>query len=187
MTEKQDTALDQALEFTFPASDPVAVGGITGYEVAEERIGQKEMSDKSWPLKSAGATPKATRIVPAVAPILTKSLLAILFFALTALTSSRHVLADDATVIRSDRAQHLASVLGVEVRSAGRAVGRIVDLLARPDGSVEAAVIEYGGFLGIGSRKVAVGWSHLHFETKGTQLYAVTDLAPDEMASSSEY
>lgn len=78
-------------------------------------------------------------------------------------------------------------MLGIEVRSAGKTIGRIVDLLARQDGTVEAAVIEYGGFLGIGSRKVAVGWSHLRFERAGTQLYAITDLGADELASSADY
>jgi PRC-barrel domain len=78
-------------------------------------------------------------------------------------------------------------VLGIEVRSAGKTIGRIVDLLARPDGAVEAAVIEYGGFLGVGSRKVALAWSHLRFEREGKRLFAITDLAPDELATSADY
>src|SRR5262245_40091445 len=51
--------------------------------------------------------------------------------------------------------RRLGSVLGIEVRtSAEQNVGRIVDLLASRGGQVEAAVIEFGGFLGMGSRKI---------------------------------
>jgi len=32
---------------------------------------------------------------------------------------------------------------------------------------VVAAVVEFGGFLGIGTRKIAVAWSDLRFETEG--------------------
>jgi hypothetical protein len=106
---------------------------------------------------------------------------------LVAIATSAHLLANDAAVTRSDGVSDLSSVLGAEVRSYGKTVGRIVDLLARPDGAVEAAVVEYGGFLGIGSRKVAVGWSRLRFEREGKRVFAITDLAPDELASSSDY
>jgi hypothetical protein len=78
-------------------------------------------------------------------------------------------------------------VLGIEVRSAGRTVGRIVDRLAGPDGSIEAAVIEYGGFLGIGARKVAIPWRELRFERDGQQLVAVTNLTADQLRTTPEY
>jgi PRC-barrel domain len=65
-----------------------------------------------------------------------------------------------------------SSVLGIEVRRAGTTIGRIIDLLVRSDGNVEAAVIEYGGFLGIGSRKVAIAWPELRLERDGQQLVA---------------
>ena len=79
------------------------------------------------------------------------------------------------------------SVLGIEVRSADKVVGRLIDLLARPDGSIEAAVIEYGGFLGIGSRKVAVDWYNVRLEQDGQQLVAVVGLTTDELRAAPEY
>ena len=44
-------------------------------------------------------------------------------------------------------------------------MGRIVDVLVDRGGEVRAAIIDFGGFLGVGSRKIAVDWSALHFPT----------------------
>ncbi len=56
------------------------------------------------------------------------------------------------------------SVLGKKVQGAkGEDLGRVVDVLADADGRVRAAVIEFGGFLGVGNRRIAVDWSLLRF------------------------
>ena len=48
---------------------------------------------------------------------------------------------------------------GKSVRSSvGEDMGRIVDIIVSRDGRVHAAVIDFGGFLGIGTRKIAVDW-----------------------------
>ena len=55
-------------------------------------------------------------------------------------------------------------ILGREVRSAANEnMGRIVDVLVDASGQVRAAIIDFGGFLGVGSRKIAVDWAALHF------------------------
>jgi hypothetical protein len=55
-------------------------------------------------------------------------------------------------------------ILGREVRSAAdENMGRIVDVLVDRSGLVRAAIIDFGGFLGVGSRKIAVDWAALHF------------------------
>src|SRR6202451_1021131 len=55
-------------------------------------------------------------------------------------------------------------ILGREVRSsADENMGRIVDVLVVRSGQVRAAIIDFGGFPGVGSRKIAVDWSALHF------------------------
>jgi PRC-barrel domain len=55
-------------------------------------------------------------------------------------------------------------ILGREVRStADENMGRIVDVLVDRSGQARAAIIDFGGFLGVGSRKIAVDWSALHF------------------------
>jgi PRC-barrel domain len=80
------------------------------------------------------------------------------------------------------------SVLGIEVRSSHeKNVGRIVDVLAGKGGAVEAAVVEFGGFLGIGTRKIAIAWSDLRFETEGNQLLAILDIPRDELRVAPDY
>jgi hypothetical protein len=55
-------------------------------------------------------------------------------------------------------------ILGRQVRSsADENMGRIVDVLVDRSGQVRAAIIDFGGFLGVGSRKIAVDWAALHF------------------------
>jgi hypothetical protein len=55
-------------------------------------------------------------------------------------------------------------VLGRDVRSpTDEDMGRIVDVIVDRAGSVRAAVIDFGGFLGVGSRKIVVDWNALHF------------------------
>lgn len=56
------------------------------------------------------------------------------------------------------------SVLGVKVQGAkGEDLGRIVDVLADATGRVRIAIIDFGGFLGVGDRKIAIEWPLLRF------------------------
>jgi hypothetical protein len=60
----------------------------------------------------------------------------------------------------------LQTVLGREVTPPkGRGVesGRIIDVLIDGDGQVHAFVVEFGGFLGIGTRKIAVDRAAFQF------------------------
>jgi len=47
-------------------------------------------------------------------------------------------------------------------------------------------VIDFGGFLGVGSRKVVVDWAALHFPPAGQQD-PITDLARDQVNAAPEY
>ena len=79
------------------------------------------------------------------------------------------------------------TVLGKEVRSnAGESMGRIVDLLVDRSGQVRAAVIDFGGFLGVGSRKIVVDWNALHFSNDQPDQISV-DLTRDQVREAPEY
>ena len=53
--------------------------------------------------------------------------------------------------------QQVVAILGKSVRGReGEDMGRIVDVIVNRSGQVRAAVIDFGGFLGVGSRRVAV-------------------------------
>ena len=55
------------------------------------------------------------------------------------------------------------SLIGKDVYGAdGNKVGEINNLLVGPDDRVHAAIVEFGGFLGIGESKVAVPWDQLN-------------------------
>ena len=77
--------------------------------------------------------------------------------------------------------EQLESVLGVEaLSSAGDNMGRIVDIIVDRDGQVAAAIIDFGGVLGVGSRKIAVDWRSLHFDPKKAG-YVVANLTKDQV------
>src|SRR5262249_3295088 len=60
--------------------------------------------------------------------------------------------------------QEVQGILGREVRGgANENMGRIVDVIVDRSGQVRAAIIDFGGFLGVGSRKIAVAWNALRF------------------------
>jgi hypothetical protein len=80
-------------------------------------------------------------------------------------------------------------VLGRDVRSStGEDMGRIVDVIVDRAGSVRAAVIDFGGFLGVGSRKIVVDWSALHFGSIGNKSDSITlELTKDQVTAAPEY
>src|ERR1700759_2059824 len=64
--------------------------------------------------------------------------------------------------------QQLESVLGLDaINAKGDNMGRIVDIIVDRTGQARAAIIDFGGFLGVGSRKIAVDWSPLLFPQPG--------------------
>ena len=82
----------------------------------------------------------------------------------------------------------LESVLGREVRTrVEEDVGRVIDLLADRHGQVQAAVIEFGGFLGIGTRKIAVEWSALSFVNDAKQTAVIVEMTRNQLRVAPEY
>ena len=58
----------------------------------------------------------------------------------------------------------VTGTLGKNVQgAAGEDMGHVVDILVDSEGQPRAAVIDFGGFLGVGSRKIAVAWRLLQF------------------------
>jgi hypothetical protein len=82
----------------------------------------------------------------------------------------------------------LRRILGKEVRSpSDQAMGRIVDLLVDETGQPRAAIIDFGGFLGLGARKIAIDWSTLRFDTTRPKEAVVVALDRDEIKAAPEY
>ena len=69
------------------------------------------------------------------------------------------------------------TLLGKPVESEkGENLGRIVDVIVDRSGMVQAAIIDFGGFLGVGTRKIAVDWHALHFPQAGGMDKLIADL-----------
>lgn len=80
-------------------------------------------------------------------------------------------------------------ILGRDVRSsANEDMGRIVDVIVDRDGKVRAAVIDFGGFLGVGSRKIVVDWNALHFSRIANKGDSITlELNKEQVRAAPEY
>ncbi|MCA1454472.1 PRC-barrel domain-containing protein [Bradyrhizobium sp. BRP22] len=80
-------------------------------------------------------------------------------------------------------------ILGRDVRSAANEdMGRIVDVIVDREGTVRAAVIDFGGFLGVGSRKIVVDWNALHFGKVANKSDSITlELTKEQVSAAPEY
>ena len=80
-------------------------------------------------------------------------------------------------------------ILGRDVRSAAdEDMGRVVDVLVDRAGQVRAAIIDFGGFLGVGSRRIAVDWNALHFPQPGKPGERIAlELTRDQVKAAPEY
>jgi hypothetical protein len=82
----------------------------------------------------------------------------------------------------------LFRILGKEVHGpSGQSMGRVVDLLVDETGQPRAAIIDFGGFLGVGIRKIAIDWNNLRFDVEGTKEVVVADLDRDQIKAAPEY
>jgi hypothetical protein len=80
------------------------------------------------------------------------------------------------------------SILGRQVRDpAGEIVGRIVDVLVGDAGTPRAAVIEFGGFMGVGNRRVAVTWRALRFGPATSQVPIALEMTEDQIKAIPEF
>jgi hypothetical protein len=69
----------------------------------------------------------------------------------------------------------------------GKDIGRLVDVLVGAQGEPQAAVIDFGGFMGVGNRKVAVQWSALHFAPGDPKHPLTLELTQDQIKAAPEY
>jgi hypothetical protein len=77
-------------------------------------------------------------------------------------------------------------LIGLTLRnSADESIGSIDDVIVGRDGRVRQVVVSVGGFLGIGDRKVAIGWDQLRFDAN--RDVAVVNLTKDQLRAMPEY
>ncbi len=84
--------------------------------------------------------------------------------------------------------KNVEGILGREIYSPkGEDMGKIVDVLVDHTGQVRAAIIDFGGFLGVGTRKIAVDWRAIQFAPDGNSDHIVLSLTRDEVRVAPEY
>lgn len=69
----------------------------------------------------------------------------------------------------------------------GEPIGRIVDVLVDANGVPKAAVLDFGGFMGVGQRRIAVAWRALQFvpDAAGAKLRLL--LSMDQIRAIPDY
>ena len=79
-------------------------------------------------------------------------------------------------------------VLGRKVVGpSGEDLGLIADVVVDRDGRPRAAVIDFGGFLGVGSRKIAVDWNLLQFDPAQRGSKVILSLGRRQIQGAPEY
>jgi hypothetical protein len=66
-------------------------------------------------------------------------------------------------------------------------MGMAIDVLVDSDGRPRAAVIDFGGFLGVGSRKIAIDWELLQFRPADRTQPVHLALGRAEVQAAPEY
>jgi hypothetical protein len=81
------------------------------------------------------------------------------------------------------------SVLGKKIHGPdGKDVmGSIIDILVDDQGRPRAAIVDFGGFLGVGSRKIAVDWQLMRFHATDKTAEVILDLDRSQIQAAPEY
>lgn len=69
-------------------------------------------------------------------------------------------------------------------------IGEVGDVVMSADGSLETIVVDYGGWVGIGEKQVAVGLDKIEFRTDGDtdgDYYVYVDMSKEEFETAAEY
>jgi sporulation protein YlmC with PRC-barrel domain len=82
----------------------------------------------------------------------------------------------------------VSAIRGTKVRNANKeSIGTIDDVYLDKDGKVTDVVISVGGFLGVGSKDVAVKWSDITFGQEDSSLVLTTSLSKDALMAMTDY
>ena len=82
----------------------------------------------------------------------------------------------------------MIGILGKQVRSsAGEDMGRIIDVIIDRSARVRAAVIDFGGFLGVGNRQIAVAWNAIRMPSQDKPGALVVDFTRDQLRVAPAY
>ena len=82
----------------------------------------------------------------------------------------------------------MSALIGTKVRNANKeTIGKIDDVYVDKDSKITVVVVSVGGFLGVGSKDVAVKWSDLTFSQEDKTLVVTTSLDKDALMAMQDY
>jgi len=85
-------------------------------------------------------------------------------------------------------ADQTAAILGKKVKGPqGEELGLVVDVVVDAAGHPVAAVIDFGGFLGVGNRNININWRALNFSPGNRTGEIELSLGRDELKAAPEY
>lgn len=80
------------------------------------------------------------------------------------------------------------ALIGATVRNESReAVGKIEDVYVDTSGAIKTVVVSVGGFLGVGTKDVAVKWSDLKFSRDDKSIVIMTSWTKDSLKAMPDY
>jgi sporulation protein YlmC with PRC-barrel domain len=80
------------------------------------------------------------------------------------------------------------AVIGAKVKNANKdTVGTVQDVYVDASGAIKSVVLSVGGFLGVGSKDVAVKWSDLKQTRDGKSVVLTTSLDKDQLKALPDY
>ncbi len=81
-----------------------------------------------------------------------------------------------------------SALIGANVKNeANETVGEIEEVFVGPDGAIKTIVVSVGGFLGMGTKNVAVKWSDLKIARDGRNLMVKTNWTKDSLKAMPDY
>jgi hypothetical protein len=80
------------------------------------------------------------------------------------------------------------AVIGANVKNGNKdTVGSVEDLYVDASGNIKTVVLSVGGFLGLGSKNVAVKWSDLKQSRDGKSVVLTTSMSKDDLKALPDY
>jgi sporulation protein YlmC with PRC-barrel domain len=80
------------------------------------------------------------------------------------------------------------ALIGATVRNENRdSIGKIEDVYVDNNGAIKTVVVSVGGFLGVGSKNVAVKWSDLKFSRDDKSIVITTGWTKDSLKAMPDY
>ena len=80
------------------------------------------------------------------------------------------------------------ALIGAKVYNANKeTVGSVEDVYIDPKGAIDLVIVSVGGFLGIGTKNVAVNWSDIKYGRDGKSLLLTTGWTKDTLKAMPDY